>query len=398
MQDSLAFHPPRWFVRLFAVLAIVGAITFVLGLFWSPQRAWANVLLISNYLVWLAVGALVLIALDNVAGARWSEPLRRLQQAIVAVLPVAGLGLLAVLLFRPSLYSGSAQTLAGEEHASPWRTFWLARPFFLCRSLVYLGAWLAFAAGIINNSRKLEQTDDPERIRKSIRLSAGFLVAFGVTCWLASYDWLMSLEPDWSSTVFGVYNFAGAFLSALAAVTLLAVMLKGFSPLRDFLTEDRLHNLGTLLFAFSSFWMYTWYCQYLLIWYTNHPDETIYFLRRGEGSWPMLLLTDLALNWGIPFLVLLPREAKRNASVLGGVSVIILAGRWLDLFLMIAPSQKDTLALPGALEAGFAMGAVGILGLAVFWALARSPLVPLNNHSLVRGTPSDDLIAASPRR
>jgi hypothetical protein len=192
----------------------------------------------------------------------------------------------------------------------------------------------------------------------------------------------MSLEADWSSTVFGVYNFAGLFLSALAAITLLAVALQRFTPLRDYLTTDHLHDLGTLLFAFSSFWMYIWFCQYLLIWYTNHPEEAIYFRRRLEAPWPAFLLTGLVLNWGVPFLVLLFREAKRRPGVLAAVSLLLLAGRWVDLFLMIAPSQGTTLTTPGVLEAGAALGAVGIVGVAVCRALGKASLVPVNDPLL----------------
>jgi len=204
-------------------------------------------------------------------------------------------------------------------------------------------------------------------------------VAFGVTCWLASSDWLMSLEPDWTSTVFGVYNFAGLFLSALAAATLLAILLRQSGPLRNVVTEDHLHDLGKLVFAFSCFWMYVWFCQYLLIWYTNHPAETVYLRHRAEGAWPRVLLLDLVLNWGIPFVVLLPRWTKCRAWVLAPVCLILLAGRWVDLFLMIFPSQSQTLAIPGLAEAGFALGALGVLALAILWGLARAPLVPVND-------------------
>jgi hypothetical protein len=388
MQDNMAFHPPRRVLQVFQGLAILGGVIVVLALFLTPQRAWVNVLLVSNYLVGLALGALVLLALHYVTGARWSVPLRRLLEALTALLPVAGLGLAAVLLFQPSLYSwsvGSHSASAGE-HASPLRSFWLERPFFLLRALAYLVIWSAFAWAIVRNSHRQDQTGEPSLTGSNIRLSAGFLVVFGVTCWLASNDWLMSLEPAWSSTVFGVYNFAGLFLSALATVTLLALWLRRLGPLRDFLTTDHLHDLGTLLFAFSCFWMYIWFCQYLLIWYTNHPEEAIYFRRRWEGPWPVFLLIALTLNWGIPFLVLLIREAKCRPGILAVVSLLILAGRWVDLYLMIAPSQGqgETLAIPGFVEAGVTLGAAGMAGLAVFWALGKAPLVPVNDPFFVR--------------
>jgi hypothetical protein len=379
MPDQQVFQPSRWALGLAGILAVVGGATLAFGLFGAPPRAWANVLLVSNYLVGLALGGLLLVALFYVTGARWSVPLRRLPEALTAILPVAGLGLLAVLLFQPALFSGPAGTHAAQDHASPLRSLWMERPFLLLRALAYLALWLAFAWGIVRNSRRQDQTGDPALTARNVRLSAGFLVVFGVTCWLSSSDWLMSLEPAWSSTIFGVYNFAGLFLSALAAVTLLSVWLRRSGPLRDLVTADRLHDLGTLLFAFSSFWMYVWFCQYLLIWYTNHPEETVYLRRRLEQPWFPFLLADLVLGWGIPFVVLLFREAKRRPAILGVVAVVILAGRWVDLFVMIAPSQGDTFAAPGLIEAGMALGAAGLAGLAVLWALGKAPIVPANS-------------------
>jgi hypothetical protein len=396
MQDRLAFHPPRWALGFLGGLAVVGGAALLAGLFAAPQSAWANVWLVSNYLVGLGLGGLVLVALFYVTGARWSVPLHRIPEALTAVLPLGGVGLLAVLLFQPSLFSGSPGPHAAGHHASPLHSFWAERPFFLLRALAYLSLWLAFAWAIVRNSRRQDQVGDPAPTARNVRLSAGFLVVFGVTCWLASSDWLMSLEPAWTSTVFGVYNFAGLFLSALAAVTLLALWLRRFSPLRAVLTEDHLHDLGKLVFAFSSFWMYIWFCQYLLIWYTNHPEETVYFWRRWEGPWPAFVLADLVLNWGVPFLVLLFREAKRRPAILAAVCLLILAGRWVDLFVIIAPSQGETLAAPGVLEAGVALGAAGIAGLAVLWCLGKAPLVPVyaavrSQRSEVRSQPISDL-------
>ncbi len=203
---------------------------------------------------------------------------------------------------------------------------------------------------------------------------------FGVTCWLASSDWLMSLEPEWSSSMFGVYSFAGMFLSSLAAVTLLVIWLRRHGPLRHVIAADQLHDLGTLLFALSSFWMYTWFCQYWLIWYVNNPEETAYFARRQQEGWRMITLVDLTLNWGLPFLLLLFRSAKRSPVVLGAVSVVILAGRWVDLFLMVFPSQGNAAPVLGAIEAGLLLGAAGAFGLVCFRALAAASLVPVHDE------------------
>ncbi len=373
MADATTFQPPRRLLRVLQGLAVLGGVTLAAGLVLAPQRAWANVLLAGNYLVGLALGGLVLVALHYVTGARWSAPLRRPMEALAAALPVAGVALLVVLLLKPSLYSWTGPAPAGAEEPSALRAFWLSRPFFLLRALAYLAVWLAFAAALVRATRRQDETGDPAPTTRILRLSAGFLVAFGVTCWLSSDDWLMSLEPDWSSTIFAVYNFAGFFLSALAAVTLLAVWLRRAGPLRG-VTTDQLHDLGTLLFAFSSFWMYTWFCQYLLIWYTNHPEETAYFERRQDGAWPALVLLAVVLNWAIPFAVLLFRPAKCRPAILAAVCLIILAGRWVDLFVMIFPSQGEALARPGVAEAGIALGAVGVGTLAVLRSLSRAPL------------------------
>lgn len=383
---ELKYRLPAKAVLLFQGLAILGGVTLAAGLFLTPQRTWIGVLLVSYYLVGLGLGGLLLVALHYVTGARWSLPLRRVPEAMTAVLPVAALGLAAVLLCRPSLYPWASPT--GSE--STLQHLWLNRPFFLLRSLAYLALWLAFAAAVVRNSQRQDQDSDPAATGRNIRLSAAFLVVFGVTCWLASYDWIMSLEPEWASTIFGVYNFAGLFVSGIAAVILLVIWLREHSPLRAVLSEDHLHDLGTLLFAFSSFWMYTWFCQYLLIWYVNDPEETAYYRQRRLGIWPALLFLDLALSWGIPFLVLLFRSAKRNPRVLGTMAVVVLAGRWVDLFLMIVPSQGDTVPIPGAIEAGLLLGTAGLFVLAVFRSLSKASLVPLHDPiGSMEGHPPD---------
>ena len=274
-----------------------------------------------------------------------------------------------------------AAAASAEVSETPLHRLWLNRPFFLGRSLGYLALWIAFAVAIVGNSRRQDRDHDTGPTNPNLRLSALFLVVFGFTCWLSSSDWIMSLEPNWASTIFGVYNFASLFLSALAAMIILVIFLRRHSSLHAVVNESHLHDLGTLLFAISSFWMYAWFCQYLLIWYVNNPEETAYFRLRWQGTWPVWLSLDLALNWVIPFVVLLFRSAKRNPWLLGPVALLVLVGRWVDLSLMILPTQEDASQQPGLLEAGLLLGAVGVFVLVVFWSLRRAPQVPLPEPS-----------------
>jgi hypothetical protein len=224
-------------------------------------------------------------------------------------------------------------------------------------------------------------------------LSAAFLVVFGFTFWLASQDWIMSLESEWladgtrrpanwASTIYGLYNFSGLFLSGLAVLILLLLWMRRVSFLGRVVGADHLHDLGKLLFAFSTFWMYIWFCQYMLIWYVNIPEETTYFVQRQRGAWQPLLLADLMLNWAIPFVVLLPRDAKRSPGVLAKVCVLVVLGRWLDLYLMITPAVVGPVPAFGLLEVGLTIGAAGLFGLAFIRSLSRAALVPLGDPSL----------------
>ncbi|MHB1427050.1 MAG: hypothetical protein ACYC3I_28170 [Gemmataceae bacterium] len=374
------YRLPAKAVLLFQSLSLLGGIALAMGLFLTPQRTWANVLVLSNYLLGLGLGGLLIVALHYVTGAQWSVPVRRVPEAMTAVLPVGAMGMVAVLLFRPSLYRWLVA--ADQVPDSPLGHLWLNRPFFLLRALAYLAVWMAFAAAIVRTSRRQDGEHDAAPTATNLRLSAAFLVAFGFTCWLASSDWIMSLEPKWSSTIFGVYNFAGILLTSLAAVTLLALWLQRHGPLSAALSEDHFHDLATLLFGFSSFWMYIWFCQYLLIWYANQPEETTYYVRRWQGTWPGLMLLDVVFNWGIPFCLLLFRAAKRSPGVLGAICLLVLIGRWFDLFVMIFPSQGEAMSVPGVLELGLLCGAAGVTGLIFFWSFGNAPVVPRNDPRL----------------
>lgn len=372
MASVTGFHPTPGCLRCSQVAIGLGTGALAIGLWQAPQQTWATLLLVNLYLLGLGLGGLAWLSLHYLTGARWSKSLKAIPQAISMVLPMAAMGLLAVLVCRPSLYVWTLDSFTAEP-SSPLRRLWLNRPFFLARAMIYLGLWVAFAAAFLRISRRRGNASDIAVERRRVGLSAAFMVVFGITCWLSSLDWIMSLEPNLTSTIFSVYNFSGQFLSSLAAITLLIVGLGSRSDSTSLATESQLHDLGTLLFAFSSFWMYLWFCQYWLIWYVNNPEETAYFVRRSQGNWPLIGLLSLAFNWSIPFIVLLFRSAKRSPRMLGIVALVVLIGRWLDLTLMIFPSQGSAVPTFGIIDAGLLVGAAGIFLLAVCLTLGERP-------------------------
>jgi hypothetical protein len=168
-------------------------------------------------------------------------------------------------------------------------------------------------------------------------LAALFVVVFAVTWVASSFDWIMSIDSHWFSTIFGVYNFAGMFVSALAAITLILILHSRASGGASVLRPEQLHDLGRLIFGFSCFWAYIWFSQYMLIWYSNLPEETGYYALRHSGAWQIVSFLNIVCNWVVPFVVLLSSAAKRNPATLTAVCVVVLIGRALDLAFMILP-------------------------------------------------------------
>lgn len=338
-------------------MAGAGALTLAAGAVLAPDRAWANALLAGWALAGLGLAGAFFVALCYAADATWATALRRVPESMTRVLPAAAVVLALVFVLRPSLYPWTAEPVGAE---GSFTRLWLSMPFFLARAAVYFAAWILFAAALVRNSRRQDHDGDLRWTRRNITLSAAFLVVFGLTCFLASVDWIMSLTPHWYSTMFGVYNFAGLFQAGLAVMVVLVVWLRDTGPLRHVVSEEHLHDLGKLLFAFSTFWMYIWFSQYMLIWYANLTEETVYFLPRMRGAWLPLSILSVAINWVVPFLAIMNRPLKRSGGMLVKVAAFVLVGRWLDLYIMIFPQVSPDSPPFGAWEVGGALVVVGV--------------------------------------
>jgi len=367
------------FQRWLQGLAAGGFLVLGAGLLFAPQRAFASLLMAGYCLICLGLAGIFFVAVQYASGAAWSTAFRRVPEAMSAVLPYGAAILAVVMVFGGSLYPWSHE----HEVLTGFKAMWLNFPFFLARGILYVALWLLFTKAILKTSRLQDDTRDPAATSRNARLSVIFLVVFGVTFWLASFDWIMSLEPHWASTIFGIYNFAGMFSSGLAAIILLVVWLRNAGPLHDFVTDEHLHDLGKLLFGFSTFWMYIWFSQYMLIWYANISEETIYYIKRQQQFWLPLFILNMILNWVVPFVALLSKRTKRTGSLLAKVAAVVLVGRWLDLYMMVQPA---TGAGPnpqfGLLEVAAIAGTFGLFVLVFVRAVRSAPPVPLGDLQL----------------
>ena len=378
MRTASSWQSPEMRKLLWLAVA-AGACAAAVGARLAPERVWPNLLLHGCYAITLALSAMFFLATQRLAGARWSAGLRRIPEALLpALLPGSAL-MLALFAGRDVLYPWSRPDFPAHELAAAGSATYLHAPFVWTRLVLVLAVWGLFAWFMRRASLAQDRASGAAALqhRRLDRLAAAFVVVFALTFTVAAYDWLLSLDPRWSSTMFAVYVFAGTVVQGLAAITLATVMLRERGLLADANADGQLHDLGKMLFAFSTFWAYIWTCQYLLIWYGNIPEEVSHYLKRTSPPWVWLFALNVVVNWVLPFTLLLSATAKRRPALLKLVSVALLLGHGLDLYLLIMPELWPAPRF-GACELLIALGTVTTLVLLFTGSLRRAPLVPLN--------------------
>jgi len=365
-------------------LIVVGVITFFLGLRLDADRAWHNYLL--NYFYWLSLSlaGLFFMALQYVTGSMWSTPLKRVPESLIGFLPVAFILMIFLFFGLHHLYEWTHLEEVLKDPILRIKTPYLNPPFFYGRNVLFFLLWGGTGFWLVKNSLKQDHNGDVQLTRLNKKISAPFLLLFAVTFTMASFDWLMSLEPHWFSTIFGVYCFAGLFYSGMAIIIIFVVLLKKQGAFAHVVNENHLHDLGKLMFAFCVFWAYIAFSQFMLIWYANLPEETGYLIRRTEGAWTPIALALLFGKFVIPFFLLLSRDAKRNENYLFFVAIWVLAAQWLDCYWMVFPMLGEK-PLFGWQEVGILLGFLGLFFLTVSFVLQRIPPVPMKDPRLLEG-------------
>jgi hypothetical protein len=363
--------------RPFQWLGIIGAAGLLAGAVLNPERIWANLLLAGVYILGLGLGGLYFVAIHYAAGAGWATAFRRIPEAMMGLIPVGSvLVALAVFGGRDSLYPWMAE----EGMFQGFKGVWLNPGFFYLRTVLYLMIFCGFAWAIDRNSRSQDDGGNQGLTGRNRGISAAFLLLGSVTLTLAAIDWIKSLEPHWFSTMWGVYQFSGLFVAGLAAILLLAGWIERAG--RQLLNSNHLHDLAKLLFAMSTFWMYIWFSQAMLIWYANVSEEAIHYTDRLNSGWAPMMVAVVLLRWVVPFFALMSQGAKKNFTVVRRVAAVALVGHAADLMVQIHPPVTGAAPAVAWGEVGALLVVVSALFVVVGRRLSKGELTPVGDPYL----------------
>lgn len=404
--DKKLYSVPASMDRLQGTALVVGVVALLAAValsFFSPGgfpvAFWRPYLVGFTFWTGVAVGSMALMMLHHLTGGGWGIVLRRIFEAATRTLPLLALMFLpiAIAVVTRTLYPWTFPALA-NEHAIKHKEIFLNIPFFLGRTVFYLAVWFVLSRLLNNWSLEQDTAQDP-RVRRRLRermqsVSAPGILLFGLTVTFAAVDWLMSLEPEWFSTIFGLLIMAGFGLSAFSFAIAIAVRLSREDDLATVYQPRHFHDHGKLLLTFIMLWAYFMFSQYLIIWAGNLPEEIPWYLRRLRGGWQYVALGLVLLHFALPFVLLLSRDLKRTARLLGTVALLMMVMRVVDLFWTVAPSVQaaEGHGAEAAHGAGvilsYALSFVAPIGLGGIWLwyfireLKQRPLLPLGDEGL----------------
>ncbi len=365
------------------VMMAIGVIAVIVGFMTDKTRAWAVLLQNNFYFTAIALAGTFFIAFNYAAQSGWSVAVKRVAEAMGAFLKYGMAGMLLIfLLGHHDLYYWTHSELYDPkspefDHILAGKSGFLNMPFYIIRIIAYGIIWVGFTHILRQHSLKEDIEGGVTHYKKSVGLSAIFLVLFAVTSSTSAWDFLMSIDAHWFSTLYGWYTFIGLFVSGMAMMCLIILYMRSRGYM-EHITENHLHDVGKYMFAFSIFWTYLWFSQFMLIWYANLPEEVVYYQVRWT-YFRTLWASNLLINFCVPFLVLMTRDAKRQTRIMWTAGIIIILGHWLDVFMMVMPGTVGPDWHIGFVELGTMIGYFGAFIFVILIELSKAALLPKNH-------------------
>lgn len=369
----------------YALMAI-GLIATVLGFINDSHRAWPSLLINNYFFLAISAFAIFFVALQYVSEAAWAIPFKRVAEGISSYFIVGGAVILLIIVagamhwhhiwhwMEPGISNPEAENydaiIAGKQA-------YLNVPFFFIRAAVYIFGWWYASKRLIALSRKEDTEGGLSSHKRSITVSAIFIGFFGYSSSMMAWDWIMSIDSHWFSTLFGWFVFSSMGVTGFTMIAIISIYLKKKGYLQ-YVNENHIHDLAKWIFSFSVLWTYMWFSQFMLIWYSNIPEEVTYYLARWDNYNFLFWITSV-INFIFPLLILMSRDGKRNFNYIVTVGVIVLMGHWFNIYLLIAPGTIGEHWHIGYIEIGMFMGFLGLFLLVVHNALTKAPLF-VKNH------------------
>lgn len=332
----------------------------------------------------IVLGGLIFVMLQHLARAGWSVVVRRIAEHVATVLPLMAVLFVPIALGHHTLYHHWVDMDAHpEDLVLQGKKAYLNSGFWFLRAVVYFAIWIGLATYFKRSSLAQDQNGDPRITLRMARFAAPATLLFALSITFAAFDWIMSLDPHWFSTIFGVCYFAGGFMAFMATLALLCMYLGRQGYLKEAVTTEHYHDMGKLLFAFMVFWTYVNFSQYMLIWYANLPEETAFYAHRKEGNWRWIGAALVFGHFLVPFVFLMSRHVKRSRLTLALAAVFMLVMHWVDMAFLVVPNWHPT--GDGHHEPGFhlhlldvtcLLGIGALIAGATLASLRRTPLVP----------------------
>lgn len=349
------------------------------------NRPYAALYIAAFFFFMISLGVLAFYGIQYASQAGWSPVLFRVMEAITYYVLPGGLIVLAIALWADShifIWMKEGMTEVGHENYDKLvagKAGWLNKTGFAIRGLIFLAGWslYRFFARKFSLAQDLADVNDNRNFKKNFRISAAFLVFYIYTESMMSWDWIMSVDPHWFSTLFGWYVFASMFVSGITVIALITIYLKS-KGLMEFVNDSHMHDLAKFMFAISIFWTYLWFSQFMLIWYADIPEEVTYFVTRIE-DYKLPFFGMLAMNFIFPFLVLMNSDYKRIPWFIVMAGIVILLGHYMDVFNMIMPATVGDRWFIGLPEISAVLLFLGLFMLIVFYSLSKAPLLAKGN-------------------